>query len=322
MKAAAIIQARNGSSRLPGKANVLICGKPALQRVIERLRAAKTLDDIIIATTTNEKDDPIIDLCESLGCSYFRGSEEDVLSRVLEAARQFGVDVIVEVTADCPLLDWNHVDSLVQQHLANNCDMTSNIIERTFPRGYDLRVFNREVLEQVNQEVDNPVDRQHVSTWMYLNPKAKGNYLIQNWMAHPEQNRPDIEVTLDTPEDLELIRFIYGFESQGYNLALTCEEVINIIDSYPDVYTKVGSVQRKDYFAELEECYAFLGFVEDKILNGNPTRTEEPIGIFSENEKSQQISNEEAKAVLDKVENVNLFRTTEEHKKSWNSKRK
>lgn len=255
-KVAAIVQAREGSTRLPGKALIDICGKPALQRVIERLRAAKSLDDVIIATTTNEKDDPIINLCESLGCSYFRGSEEDVLTRVLEAARQFEVDVIAEITADCPLIDWNHIDTLLTLHGEGTAvDMTSNIIERTFPRGYDIRVFNREALERVNKEVDNPIDRQHVSTWMYLNPKGKENYTVASIVAPTAQHRPDIEITLDTPEDLELIRWIFGFESQGYNLELTCEQVISLIDTYPDMYAKVAKIPRKDYFEELKQAY-------------------------------------------------------------------
>jgi len=255
MKVCAIVQAREGSTRLPNKATIDIGGKPALECVIDRLRAAKTLNNIIVATTTNEKDDVIIDLCEKLGCSYFRGSEEDVLTRVLEAARKFEVDVIVEVTADCPLIFHEHIDSLVKQHLANNCDMTSNIIERSFPRGFDIRVFNTEALERVNREVDNAIDRQHVSTAMYLNPRFKQNYKVQNWFAPPEQNRPNIDVTLDTPADLELIRFIYGFESQGYNLKLSCEEVISIIDIYPDMYADVTKVVRKDYFEELKQAY-------------------------------------------------------------------
>jgi len=255
MKTAAIIQARQTSTRLPGKALIDICGRPALQRVIERLRAAKLLDDVIVATTTNESDDPIISLCESLGCNYFRGSEEDVLSRVLEAARQFEVDVIVEITADCPLIDWNHVDHLVKLFLEGDYDHVSNVIERTFPRGYDIRVFSRDALERTNAEVDNQIDRQHVSTWHYLNPEGKKGYKCLNWAAPPGQNRPDIEVTLDTPEDLELIRWLFTFNGQGYNMALTCEQVIGILDTYPHMLERVKKVQRKDYFAELGAAY-------------------------------------------------------------------
>ncbi len=256
MKVCAIIQARQGSSRLPGKALVDICGKPAIQRVVERLKRAKTLDDVIVAMPEGIMDDELEIFCDRMGYSSFRGDEDNVLLRVLEAARQFEVDVIVEITADCPLIDWNHVDALVNTFLEHNCDHVSNIITRTFPRGYDIRVFSKESLERTYSEVDNDVDRSHVSTWQYLNPKGKENYKCLNMIAPLYQDRPDLDITLDTPEDLELIRWIFEFEKQGYNLELTCEEVIGLIDTYPERYDKVAQVKRKDYFQELEECYA------------------------------------------------------------------
>lgn len=255
MKVCAIVQARQGSSRLPGKALVDICGKPAIQRVVERLRGAKTLDDVIVAMPEGIVDDELESFCDRMGYSYFRGDEDNVLKRVLEAANHFNIDVIVEITADCPLIDWNHINALVIMFLEYNCDHVSNIITRTFPRGYDIRVFSREALERTYLECDNDVDRSHVSTWQYLNPKGKLNYKCLNMIAPLYQDRPDLEITLDTPEDLELIRFIYGFESNGYNLELTCEQVINIIDTYPAMYEKVAKIKRKDYFQELEECY-------------------------------------------------------------------
>lgn len=268
-KVAAIVQARQGSSRLPGKALIDICGKPALQRVIERLRAAKLLDDIIVATTKNEADDAIAELCERLNCSYFRGSENDVLDRVLKAAKTFCVDVICEITADCPLIDWNHVDHLITMHMNGEYDLTSNIIDRSFPRGYDIRIFDFETLERANIDADNYVDRQHVSTVMYLNTKTKDNYDCQNWIAPPEQNKPNLDITLDTPEDLELIRWIYGFEAQGYNLELNCAQVISLIDTYPMIYTKVNEVVRKDYFREMQEYYETANRPEKEELKGS-----------------------------------------------------
>jgi len=278
-KIAAIVQARQGSSRLPGKATIDICGKPALQRVVERLRQAKTLDDVIVATTINEADDAIVKLCEHLKCNYYRGDEEDVLERVWETTRMYEVDVIVEITADCPLIDYNHVNHLVKLFCEGEYDHVSNVIERTFPRGYDIRVFSREALERTNAEVDNPIDRQHVSTWQYLNPRGKQNYRCLNWPAPPGQNRPDIEVTLDTPEDLELIRWIFGFEAQGYSVDLTCQNVINLLDTYPHMLEKVKRIKRKDYFAELEQAYAALNHIETAILNGSGNG-KEPVGIL------------------------------------------
>jgi len=160
-KIAAIIQARCGSSRLPGKVLMDINGKPCLQRVIERLRASKRLDDVIVACTTNEADNAIVALCDKLNCHYYRGSEDDVLSRVLEAAKTFDVDVIVDITADCPLLYAGHVDALINVFLTGDYDFVSNVGERTFPRGFDIRVCSAKTLERVNVEVENPIDRQH-----------------------------------------------------------------------------------------------------------------------------------------------------------------
>lgn len=254
MKTAAIIQARQTSSRLPGKALIDICGKPALQRVIERIRQSE-VDDVIVACTINKADDVIVELCEKLDCKYFRGSEEDVLSRVLDAAKAYNIETIVEITADCPLIDWNHINQLLRLH-GNGIavDITMNIEKRTFPRGYDIRIFNTKTLEKVNKEVDNPIDRQHVSTWMYLNPKGKENYLTLNWLAVGKERRPDLEITLDTPEDYELICWLFA-AAQEYRLDLTCEEVINLIDTYPYIYKKVETIKRKDYFEELNAYY-------------------------------------------------------------------
>lgn len=256
MKVAAIIQAREGSSRLPGKASVDICGKTALERVVERVKLSKRLDEVIVACTTNPKDDVIPGICAKVGCKCFRGSEEDVLTRVLSAAKEYAVDIIVEVTADCPLIYWEHIDDILSPTIEDN-SIHGNIVgpERTFPRGYDIRVFTTKTLERVDKEVDNPVDRTHVSTWMYLNPKGKENYFWVNSMAVTNENRPDLDITLDTPEDLELIRWLFT-AGKEYRLELTCQEVIHLIDTYPEKYSKVAKVQRKDYFAELAECYA------------------------------------------------------------------
>lgn len=252
----AIIPARMTSSRLPGKVMLDICGKPALQRVIERVKAAKLIDGVVIATTINKQDDEIEEFCKSIGCECTRGSENDVLDRTVKSALESGTDVIVDITSDCPLIYWEHIDTLIEMHMNNDADLTTNILTRTYPRGYDIRILDTKTLQRVQNEVDNDIDRQHAFTWMYLNPKGKQGYTVQNMDAPCEEFRPDIEVTLDTPEDYELIKWIYGYES-GYNMqGLTCREVINLISGYPTMYNKVSNIQRKDYFQELEECYA------------------------------------------------------------------
>lgn len=254
----AIIPARMTSNRLPGKVLLDLNGKPSLQRMIERVKASKSIDGIVIAITTNPQDDELEKFCLNNNVECFRGSENNVLERLIEAAKSTNTNIIVEATSDCPLIYWGHIDYLIDLHMQQYpyYDMTTNIEKRTFPRGYDIRIVNVEALERSQKEIDNQPDFEHALTWIYLNPKGKLNYKVQNWAAPCEEFRPDLDITLDTTEDLELIRWIYGFESQGYNLALTCQEVINLINAYPSEYEKVSKIQRKDYFAELEECYA------------------------------------------------------------------
>jgi len=258
----AIIPARMTSSRLPGKVLMPLAGKPNLQRMIERVKASMLLDGIVIATTTNPQDDCIVDFCLDKKVECFRGSENNVLERLIGAAKATGTDIIVEMTSDCPLIWHEHIDYLIDLHMKNypNYDMTSNALIRSFPRGYDLRIISIETLERIQAEVDNDVDREHALTWAYLNPKGKINYNCFNWLAPPAQHRPDIEVTLDTESDRELLGWIFSFEKQGYNLELTCEQVISLIDTYPGQYEKVKHIQRKNYFQELAQCYSDLEF--------------------------------------------------------------
>lgn len=129
------------STRLPGKVMRPILGRPMLARLIERVSAARLIDQIIVATTGNPADDPVQALAETLGVGCHRGSEEDVLNRVLDAAHEFSADLIVEITGDCPLCDPGVIDSIVSTYQAHSYDYVSNILKRTFPRGLDVQVF-------------------------------------------------------------------------------------------------------------------------------------------------------------------------------------
>jgi len=255
----AIIPARMTSSRLPGKVLLDVAGKPVLQRMIERVKASEGLDGIVIAFTKKRKDDCLVDFCEKNAVEYFRGSEDNVLERIIGAAKATGTDVVAELTSDCPLIDWRHIGHLINVHMCEypEIDMTTNIKKRTWPRGYDIRIVNFEALERSFGEIDNHVDYEHVLTWMYLNPKGKKNYRVNNWYAPAELNRPDLQITLDSPEDLELIRWIYGFGSQGYNMELNCQQVVNLLDTYGhlQVCQAANAVPRKSYLEELKEAY-------------------------------------------------------------------
>lgn len=240
-KIVATIEARMTSSRLPGKVLMEIRDKPVLQHIIERLRNSKMLDDIVVATTVNQTDDAIVALCKAIGCSYFRGSEEDVLLRVLDAAKSVEADIIVEITGDCPVIDWNHVDYLIEQYLMNDYDYVSNVIKRTFPRGFDTQVFSVKTLDKVNTLTNNPVDHEHVSCYIYQHPNI---FKLWNWDAPKELNHPEYEITLDTKEDFILIKNIYDLLYPS-DKQFTSYDVVQLLNQRPDFLEIVKKITRK-----------------------------------------------------------------------------
>ena len=202
----AIIEARMSSTRLPGKILLPILGKPMLGRLIERLMRADSLDTIVIATTTNPADDRVKAFAGEAGVRCFRGSEEDVLGRVLGAAQAFSIDVIVEVTGDCPLIDPSVVDRVVEAFRSGSWDYAGNVLRRTYPRGLDTQVFSTELLERVAGLTQDPVDREHVSLFIYEHPEM---FSLTNVESGLPERWQDLRLTVDTREDLEIVTAIY-----------------------------------------------------------------------------------------------------------------
>ncbi|WNS75211.1 glycosyltransferase family protein [Bacillus sp. DTU_2020_1000418_1_SI_GHA_SEK_038] len=230
MKVAAIIQARMGSTRLPGKILKTVKGKPLLKYQIERVKQAKAIDQIIIATTTKESEQPIVDLCEKMGINYYRGSEEDVLSRYYEAAQKFDVDVIVRLTSDCPIIDPKVIDKVVNKYVNNQSsfDYVSNTLERTYPRGLDTEVFSFEALNKAYHEAVLTRDKEHVTAYFYTNP-----HLFKLQGLKNEKDYGNYRWTVDTEEDFELIRLILG-ELYNPNKTFHLEDVIKLLNDYPE----------------------------------------------------------------------------------------
>jgi spore coat polysaccharide biosynthesis protein SpsF len=205
MRTVCTIEARMTSSRLPGKVLLEAAGKPLLEHMIERLRQVRGLDAIVIATTEESSSDPIAELAGRLEVGCFRGSEEDVLARVLGAAEAHGAELIVEATGDCPLIDPRVVDRVLDRFLAGGVDYCSNTLERTYPRGMDVQAFPTAVLAEVAGLTDDPADREHVSLYIYEHPER---YRLRSVVSdRPEA--ADVRLTVDTPEDYALIREIF-----------------------------------------------------------------------------------------------------------------
>jgi spore coat polysaccharide biosynthesis protein SpsF len=200
----AIIQARIDSTRLSGKVLAVICGKPMLYYVVSRAQRAHTLNLITVATSDQQSDDVIEHFCGTMHLPCFRGNRDDVLDRYYHAARQFEADVVVRLTADCPLLDPAIIDKVVETFLAGQFDYVSNVLEPTYPDGLDTEVFTWKALEKAWHEARLPSEREHVSPYIIKNP---GLFRIGS-IKH-NQDLSYLRWTVDEPRDLELIRQIY-----------------------------------------------------------------------------------------------------------------
>lgn len=225
----AVIQARMGSERLPGKTLADVTGKPLLQRVIERLSRAKKLSEIVVATTPHPRDEPIITLAKTLGVRAITGSEEDVLARYLLAAQEAHADILMRVTGDCPLIDPGLADAVVEAFYSHDVDYVTNREAAGFPRGMDAEVFSMESFEMVSREATQPYEREHVTPYYYRHPER---FRIFQLDATGALRRPDLRLCVDTEADLSLVRTIYErLEDQGNPFSLI--DVIHLFDQDP-----------------------------------------------------------------------------------------
>ncbi|MCW2249529.1 spore coat polysaccharide biosynthesis protein SpsF [Azospirillum fermentarium] len=240
----AIIEARMTSTRLPGKVLLPAVGKPMLELMVERLRRVPSLAGIVIATTVNATDDPVEALARRLGVDCYRGSEEDVLTRVLEASRAHEVDVIVEITGDCPLIDPGVVEDVIARYRESGVDYVSNFLEgRRYPLGMETQAFATTILEDVARRSDDPVDHEHVSLFIYRNPQL---YSLADCPPRPALADPGLRLTLDTVEDYTLISAVFEALYPAAGPAFTLADILRFLDGRPDLRA-VNSMVRQRY---------------------------------------------------------------------------
>lgn len=204
-----ILQARYSSRRLPGKVMKPLLGRPMLARQIERLKRAKSIDRLVVATSVENSDDPIGALCDKLAVDCYRGELNDVLDRVYHAAKEFSEDIaadhVVRLTADCPVTDPRLIDQLVDFHLRGQYDYSSNCLEPTFPDGLDAEVMSFAALEEAWMEARQPDHLEHVTPFIYSQPER---YKLGSFTQ--EDDLSGLRWTVDEPADFAFVKRVFG----------------------------------------------------------------------------------------------------------------
>lgn len=241
MRIGAVVQARIGSTRLPGKVLLNLDGKTVLEHVVERIKLSKRVDEVIIATTVLEKDDKIEALALEKGWEYYRGSEDDVLSRYYEAAEKYKLEVIVRITSDCPLIDAQVIDTMIDIYTSNKYDIVTNagadLSNRTFPRGLDVEIFSLEILKKAYINGKENYQREHVTPYIY--ERSSNIYYHRNDIDYSSYRW-----TLDTEEDWELISSVYKHLYHGIH-DFFLQDIIELMKKRLDVASINAHIEQK-----------------------------------------------------------------------------
>lgn len=242
-KTAAIVAARMTSSRLPGKALVPVNGVPAIEQIVRRVRGCNRLDDVIIAMTDLTADDPLATFCETLNVSVFRGSEDDVLGRLLAAALQYDVDTILYIAGDCTAIDPLLIDELLTFYNSHSLDYASNCDRVTYPLGMNLQVFTTAALARLDKLTSNPWDREHVTEYFYTHPELFRCAFIE---APPALTRPNYRLCVDLPADVELMSALFKALDRPDRI-FTTAEIIEFLDAHPEIASINQNLKHKKF---------------------------------------------------------------------------
>lgn len=236
----AIVEARMSSSRLPGKVLLEALNRPMLYHLVQRLKNVKSINEIVIATTISEADQPLVDFCLKNDIRFYRGSEEDVMDRVLSAAIANNADIIVEITGDCPLIDPDLVQQAISIFLANEVDYLANCHIRSYPDGMDIQIFTVKCLQESSEQTHDKLDREHVTLHIRNNPtKFRQLHIV----APPSLYWPELGLTLDEKDDYKLIKLIFEHFSGCINFS--CFQILDFLKKFPHLLELNKSVVRK-----------------------------------------------------------------------------
>jgi glutamate-1-semialdehyde 2,1-aminomutase/spore coat polysaccharide biosynthesis protein SpsF len=248
MNVVAIIQARMASTRLPGKVLAELAGQPMLWHVVQRTRRARTLNEVVVATSTSPSDDPIEAFCIEREIPYERGSESDVLDRYYQAARARAADVVVRITGDCPLIDPAVIDKVVGTYREGDYDYVSNVFRYTYPDGLDTEAFSFASLERTWRNARKPSEREHVTPFM----RVSGAFRTENVANERDLSHLNYRWTVDDPGDLNFVREVFRRLAERPNFGL--QDVLMLIEQDPNVGNLQGqAIRNEGYYRTLFE---------------------------------------------------------------------
>jgi spore coat polysaccharide biosynthesis protein SpsF len=240
-KIVSTIEARMTSSRLPGKVLMPVLGQPLLHYLVTRLKAVPSLDEIVLATTVNATDDVLEAFAKEEGIGCFRGSEADVMARVIGAAESANADVIVEITGDCPIIDPQLVEQTIRMFKAHDADYVSNSLIRSYPDGMDTQVFRLETLKRSAGMTNDPLDHEHVSRHICKHPEL---FRHVHLVSPPALHWPELGLTLDEEADYRLLKKIIETLAPRDPL-FGCQDVVHLLRKNPDWLDINRAVVRK-----------------------------------------------------------------------------
>ena len=253
MNIVCIIQARTTSSRLPNKVLLSLpygSNKTVLEQVIKRVKKSKLINKVVVATTLNETDDQIEKLCQNFNIACSRGSENNVLSRYYQAARENNAELVVRITSDCPCIDAEIIDELIEKHLKEKNDYTSNSLIRSYPHGLDCEVFSFRLLEEAFNNATEKFEKEHVTPYIYKTNKAK--FKIGYLVLKDSKEYEKIRITLDTKEDYTLLCSVYDYLYKE-NRTFKCSDIVKLFEGKPWLYNINSSIEQKKTCSNLEE---------------------------------------------------------------------
>jgi spore coat polysaccharide biosynthesis protein SpsF len=242
----AILQARSSSTRFPNKVLADLGGQPMILQQIKRLKRSKLIDKLVVATTTDPSDDQLVELLHGQGISFYRGSLDNVMKRFIDVIQNEKPDIVVRLTADCPLADARVIDLVIQEHISSGSEYTSNTLKPTYPDGLDVECFVPITLQNIYDSNPSEIECEHVTYGLYNRPDFCSTHSVEQ-----EVDRSNLRWTVDLPEDLDFVRAVYSaFEPDCYSFGQ--EDLVEMAQTRPEFHRTNTILERNASLIEQE----------------------------------------------------------------------